>query len=325
MAQFDRKYELIISSPPVIDSTAKNITPQDTSKIVTKEGDFRTVDELDAKIFTELQLTCTVGSLNKKGSSQTSNIEVKGMSDDNLRFIRKNGVVILKAAYKDTPSLPILLAGQIVKKEVDTSGDTSSIKISISDGYIPTSSVKVSRDYPDKVSYLAILQDLANIYAENGIPLGRDLGSLETLQGVGVDLPADQIVLENGYNLVGYLDTCLGKVCKECGFTYYLSSSKLYIEPENYTQTVSNFTFTNDQILSLKESTVSTNNNAKDNQEQNTGYILKTYLDGRIEVGSFITLTVEGESKGSFKVVKVTHNLNYEGEEWFTTMELQNV
>lgn len=323
--QFDRKYSLTISKPPQIDKTPKVINSTDESIVVKKEEDYRSIDQLEAKVFTELNLRCTISSGKDKTNGQNSVIEVLGMSEDNLNFVRKNGVVILEAGYNNGRALPVILAGQIVKKEVDTDGDITKLKIHVSDGYTPNSAVKISREYAPQTTYQEILEDLANIYANNKIPLGRSLSQLQSLQGVGVDLPINELTLPYGHCLVGYLDTCLNQICKECGFKSYLSNSRLYIEPEDYTQTVKKFNFTTNNILSLKEITVDNNNNSKDTQEQNTGYRMRVFLDGRIEVGMFIGITVEGEDLGSFKVTKVKQDLDFEGDSWFTTMELQNV
>lgn len=323
MEQFLHDYKLTITAPPQLDKTPKNISPETAdTKVVKRSEDFRTIDLLEAKVFTDLPLTCTIGSIKGNGSGQSSVIKIRGLSDDSLGFIRKNGVVILEAGYKSSTQLPVILAGQIINKDVSDDKDIPEVKLTVSDGYIPNSSVKISREYYNDVTYLEILNDLASIYSDNGIPLGR---AIEPLQGVGVDLPIDQLKHPYGTCLVGYLDTCLGQVCKECGYTFYLSNSRLYIEPENYNKTTLNFSFTERNILSLKESTSKNNNNAKDNQEQNTGYLMKTYLDGRIEVGMFIDITIDGESRGAFKVVSVVHELDYEGSNWFTKTGLQNV
>lgn len=323
--QFKRKYSLTISSPPKIDKSTKTVTPTENTIVVQKAEDYRSVDQLDAKIFTELNIKCKISSSKEKTKGQGAVLEIEGLSENNLHFIRKNGVVILQAGYEDNTTLPVILAGQIISKEADTDGDTTRAKLIVSDGYTPNSAIKISREYPAGSTYLEILEDLANIYALNKIPLGRSIRELQSLQGVGVESPINQLTLPFGHCLVGYLDTCLNQVCKECGFTSYLSNSRLYIEPENYSENVKLFSFNASNILSLKEITVKNNNNSKDQQEQNAGYRLKVFLDGRIEVGMFIELSVDGETRGSFKVLKVEQELDFEGNSWFSILEIQNV
>lgn len=322
---FDRKYVLTISSPPVIDTAKKEVKPSVDYVLVEKKEDYRSIDQLESKVFTDLNIRCKIDSAKSKTKGQGAVIEVEGLSEDSLHFIRKNGIVVLEAGYSSTDTLPVILAGQISDKVVSEEGEINKLKIVVSDGYTPSSSVKISREYPPNTTYLEILEDLAGIYASNKIPLGRSIRDLRSLQGVGVDLPVDKLSLTYGHCLVGYLDTCLNQICKECGFTSYLSNSRLYIEPENYADNIQTYTFFSSNILSLQEITPANNNNSKDQQEQNNGYRLKCFLDGRIEVGMFINLNIEGESKGSFKVVSTSQDLNYEGQNWFTTMELQNV
>lgn len=322
--QFDRKYRLIISEPPQLNSETKIINPESDNKVVVSNQDFRT-ESLDSIIIEDLNIKAVISSSKNKSSSSSATLEIKGLSQQNLNFIRDNGVVILQAGFENQSSLPIILAGQIINNKSSTKGDTTFIKLTVSDAYVPNSSVKVSKEYPEQTTYETILEDLASVYASNGIPLGRPIGALEGKQGVGVDLPIDALKITFGTCLAGYLDNVMKQVCKECGFTFYISNARLYVEPENYTENATSFNFTSSNILSLEKSTAKGNTNSKDTQENSQGYNLEMYLDGRIEVGSFITFNIDGELIGTFKVISVKHTLDYEGVSWFTNAELQNV
>lgn len=318
------KYKLVISKPPPVITTPVKVTSEQ-GKIDIIEGavDNRSYEPLNAIVIDELQVTASITS-SKQGSGSNTSIKVLGLSDSSLAYIQSNSVILLSAGWETDKALPLLFAGQVVSAEVDTESNTSSVIIACKEGYTPAS-MKISKEYPNNTTYLDILTDLADMYADNGVPVGRPLDELESLQGVGVDTPIDQIVLENGYSVSGFLDTVLAKVCKEVGFTYFFTSSRLYIEPKNYTQTVETLIFPASSVLSAKKVVNNTNSSSKDAEDPKQGWKVKVFLDGRLEVGGFISLDVPESIAGSFKIINLTHDLDYEGDAWFTTVELQNV
>lgn len=324
MYNFIRKYTLTISNPPVIDNERKNITPEDgSSQVVFKEGDYRTED-LDAVVITDLSFNARISGNKSSGSQSPLSLTLRGFDDQTLTYINKNSVIILKAGFENTQE-STLFVGQVVTRGVNYESDIPEVTITASEGYTPSHSVKVSAVFPDNVSYKEILEFLITKYGDNGIPVGRSLDELVSLVGKGKDLPIDQIVFPDGYTLPPtYLDTALSKVCKDVGFTYYFSKSRLYVEPENYVDNeVTSFNLTPSQILSLADKTI-TANNAKDTQESSNGYKLKVMLDGRVDVGEVVDIDYERVS-GQFKITGVTHVLDYEGQDWYTEMEIQNV
>ena len=322
--QLFHKYKLTISKPPTIIKTPVTVTSSEgKSDIIQGASDNRSVDPLKAIEITELQMSASI-TASKEGSGSQTSIKVLGLGDESLAYIQADSIVLLEGGWEGDKKLPLLFAGQVVTANVDTESNTSSVVIACKEGYTPAS-MKISKEYPTGVNYKEILEDLASIYADNGVPVGRSLSELETLQGVGVDSPADQIIAADGYSVSGFLDTVLTKVCKEVGFTYYFSSSKLYIEPKNYSQTVDSLAFPASSVLSAKKVINNTNTTSKDEQDPKQGWKVKVFLDGRLEVGGFIELDVPNTISGSFKIIKITHELDYEGDVWFSTMELQDV
>ncbi len=326
MANFNRVYELIVSRPPSINSNPTLITPDaETEQVVDKEGDYRTED-LEAITITDLNLRGSVSSGKSKGSTSPFSATITGLTSNSLAYFEKNSVVILRAGYDNT-NVSVLFAGQILTKEVDYSQETSTLSFTASEGYTPSNSVKVTKTFPANTTYQNILQFLIDTYGNNGIPVGRGLSELSSLTGKGLSRGVDEITLVDGYTIEPmYLDSALDKVCRETGFTWYLNKSKLYVEPEDYVPTtVESFVLSPNQVLSVSEIIPSNNNNSKDTQEANSGFRIKLLLDGRIDVGDYIEIDIEGIINGSFKVVNIVHNLEFEGESWFTTIEVQNV
>lgn len=320
----NRSYRLTISKPPEINSDRKVITPEEGSvQVVTSQQDFRTVNRIDAITITELQITGTAGS-GKEQSASGCKIDVYGLSSNSLSYIQEGSILILEMGYEDQAQLPVVFAGQVKSADVDTDDNITRAKINATEGYSP-SSVKISKEYPAGVSYLQILEDLATEFGRNGIPLGRPIGSLASLQGVGVDSPVDSIILSDGFSLAGFLDTCLKKVCDEVGFTYYITNARLFIEPKNYQQFTRLFTISNNSILSIQQSVTKNISKASvDTQDTKNIYKLKTFLDGRLESGNFIQLDIPNGVSGRFKVIDVKHQFDFEGDQWFSVVEIQN-
>lgn len=317
-------YRLTISKPPQLNTSAKTITPDEGSvRVVEGQNDFRVVNSVNAIVITELQITGSVSTSKEKNNSG-ANIDIIGLSEDSLAYIQEGSVVILEMGYEDDARLPVIFAGQVQSASVDTEENTTRAKLNLKEGYSPDS-VKVSRYYPEGTNYLTILEDLASFYGDNGIPLGRPIGSLASLQGVGVGAPVDSIVLADGFAVYGFLDTTLKRICEEVGFTYYISNARLYIEPKNYEQFTRLYTIPTSNVLSARQSVTNKINIASvDNQETKNVWKIRVFLDGRLESGLFVQLDIPERLSGRFKIINVKHSFDFEGEQWFTDLEVQN-
>lgn len=324
--KYKHTYRLLIAKPPEINTTPTIISP-DTSdnQVVTLDGDYRT-EQLTAIEITDLSMTARIASTTTTGKS-TSTITVKGLSEDNRSFVENNSIVLLEAGFEDE-LLPVIFAGQVVDFDTYQDKEVPEIVIKCSDGYTPSLSVKVSKYYPEGTSALQIIEDLANEYGNNGIPLGRPVSDLSSLLGQAMDLPIDQITYSSSTVLVGNLEKVLKKFLKSVGFKSYLSNSRLYIEPINYNDgQVESLELKPWHVLSVRPSSTNsaTTQTPKSTEQNKTGYKLKTLLDGRFEIGKFVDLKIEDILEGVFKIVDVNHVLDFEGESWFSEMEIQNV
>lgn len=324
--RFKHKYSLVISEPPSINTTPQVITSdQDPQRIVNLEGDYRT-EQVNAITITDLQITANISS-SKASKNTNSTITVKGLNAESIAKIGENSIVILSAGFENE-DLPVIFVGQVVSYKQDDAQTTSTVILTCKDGYTPTSAVKISKYYPENTTAKIIIEDLADVYGNNGIPLGRSLDSLNSLVGKNMDLPVDQIVYPSGKIFVGNLSRVLSKFLSSVGYTHYFSNARLYIEPENYNEGLSeSFKVLPYHILSLRPSTTNTTTTttAKDTSENKEGYTLKTLLDGRFEVGKFINLEDTDSTEGLFKITEVTHKIDYEGSSYFTEVEIQNV
>lgn len=320
----NHSYRLTISKPPQTNTSKKTITPDEGSvQVVTSKQDFRTIDPLSSIQITELQISGSVAN-GKENKNSGCNIDIYGLNSNSLSYIQEGSVVILEAGYEDNPKLPVIFAGQVQSASIDTESNITIAKLNCKEGYTP-SSVKVSKYFPEGTSYLQILESLALDYGNNGIPLGRSIGGLASLQGVGVDSPVDSIVLTDGFSFYGFLDTCLKQICDEVGFTFYISNARLYIEPKNYEQFTRLYEIETNSVLSAKQSVSNKINKASvDNQETKSVWKLRTFLDGRLESGLFVELDIPDTLSGRFKIINIKHSFDFEGSTWFTDLEIQN-
>lgn len=332
MYNFLHKYKLTISRPPQINENPETITPEDGSvQVVEKDGDYRTVDSLEAIEITDLSFKGNFNASNTKNSKSAFSFTLKGFRPQTESFVEKNSIVILEAGYENS-LLSVIFVGQVYDKEVDNSQEVPVMKVMCTEGYTPSNSVKVTKEFPaatdgsPAVTYQDILLYLSGLYSDNGIPIGREIDLLTNKVGQGMTLGIDEIELIDGYTIQSsYLDSALSKVCKEVGFTYYFNKGRLYIEPQNYqSELVEQFTITPQQVLSINKIIPKGALNSKDTQEASAGYRLKIFLDGRLDVGDLIDLRLDNLN-GTFKVKSLEFDMDYEGDSWYTIAEIQNV
>lgn len=326
--RFGHRYELLISRPPNIVKTPEKLDESNSSsKVVNDQGfqDFRTSSDLDTVTITDLQITATTAG-NIKGSTSNSTITIWGVGAETLSYIKANSYVILKGGYEQDNSLLVLFVGQVITVTESTDTGNSKVSLVCKDAVVPTSSVKVTKSWPKDTTYSEILDYLANVYVENGLPRANSFSQITPLTSTVINIPLDQKKAVGGLSVMGYLDTVLDDVCKSVGFVNYIASGKLYIEPDNYNKTSEQFILEEDIIQTIRRKT-----DTKDGSSKGTGttknvqgFYVRTFLDGRMDVGKYVRIR-SSVVDGLFKIVNTKHTLDYEGVSWFTEIEVQSV
>lgn len=323
--RFKHKYRLSISDPPAINSEPQTVTSDSDNVTVNMTGDFRTVQD-NAIVIEDLSITGNVKS-DKKDKNTKLQLTIRGLASDTSRKIKKNSVIILEAGF-DGEDLPVIFVGQITDYFISKGSTIPEVRLTAVDGYTPSYSTKVSKYYPENTTAQSIIEDLMAVYAANGIPSGRNLTELNNLTGKSVSQPINQISYGTGKVLVGYLDKVFTKFLKSVGFTFYIKNSRLFVEPINYNEgLVENFTLNSYHILSAdKKSPPSANTSSpKDQSTQTASFLVKVLLDGRLDIDKFLSFNGYEDLSGNFKIVEVNHDFDYEGNSWFTTLEIQEV
>lgn len=328
ISRFGHKYELLISKPPSVVKSVQNLDETTTSTKVVEDAsfqDFRTASELNTVTLTDLQIKVTTTG-NIKGKTSNSTIEIWGVGEDTLSYIKSNSYVILKGGYEQDPSLLVLFVGQVITVTESTDSGNSKVTLVCKDAVVPTSSVKVTKSWPTETPYTEILDFLAGIYTENGLPRANTFSQITPLTSSVISIPLDQKRATGGYSVMGYLDTVLDDVCKSVGFVNYIASGKLHIEPDNYSKTSEQFTLEEDLIQTIRKKT-----DNKDGASKGTGttknvqgYYVKTFLDGRMDIGKYVKIK-SSVVEGLFKIINTKHSLDYEGVDWSTEVEVQSV
>ena len=119
----------------------------------------------------------------------------------------------------------------------------------------------------------------------------------------------------------------LAKVCEEIGYIFFISLGKIYVQPNTdllgSTAKMDFLTITPDM---MKKPIMPDKSSAgkSDSEKDKRGVLLHTLLDGRIKTGRIgINLDTDDSYKGEYKITKVRHILNYEGDAWDTVATLR--
>lgn len=345
---FDRKYRLTIGHPdivttgtlPLFMSTGGTNTPNITTRIdkeILKDGytktnwqsgsDWIKTDPEEAALITDLQITANIaGSSNTSGGTSSTTISIFNMSDATRDIVElTNNYVILEAGYAQDEELKMIFSGQVTNFETKRRGQDLVTILQCSDAYTPNNSVRVSKYFPKTQTYADLIEYLITAYKENGVPLGEFTKKWESsfnsiLPQNYIQLPVIKQTPANtplvtGYSMSGYLHQVLTNICNEIGYVNYIANGKLFIHPKGYTKTVEQYEFTSDQMKSIRKSaSQSTNSSLSKGVE---GVVIHTFLDGRLDVDKRIEV-VDGEYKGTYKIITKAHQLDYLYGNWDT-------
>ena len=316
---FDRAYELYIGTPTIETKIFTN-TPKETTIENQYQRYYTDIDEGKAVKITNLQLRAKIQRTSKgdSASSDTTVFEVFGLSPATRKFAEQEGaLIILKAGYKGAGELPIVYAGQI--KSVSTVKNAPEVVTSIvaGDAYIPRKNSRISRFYSRTTPKSEIIRDLAL-----------------SLQGVGEGIfavsSAEGQFFNGGFSASGKTIDVLEKLCRSLGYEVIIENNRVYVRPKYLTRESKDFTKLSARALrvsskQIKQGSGKMNDNVKDLSNSGTtkaGYKFNLFLDGRVRVSSFIDV-VDGDFQGIYKIVGLTHELDWRGANWNTIVETE--
>lgn len=330
--RFGRKYRLRIGKiKDQIAQTVEKVIDQGVGggKITTPSADLQALpseSDVSAVLIENLHIVANLPYSKKStNSASAATIQIYNLSHDTLKRIQPESSVILEAGYESDNILPMVYVGQIASLTSYKQNGTDRVtKLVLKDGYTVDKNVRLSVAFTDK-TYEQIITELLKFAAQYGIPTGAFYKNPQS--GSKEDLPTIKKRLDlkpQGFSKSGWLMDILSSACEAIGFRCYLSLGKLYVEPKEYEQSLEVLELRNNLIVGDLEPEKTTSNSLTGAATNKVGLKVTTLLDGRITLNKKIRI-VEGDFKGYYDIEEMSHSLSYEGNEWYTIMDLVEV
>lgn len=338
MVQFNykREYTLTIEEPievvksedtqdgteeqPIENKATKNINKDDLSSI-----------EVDSVVLSQLQIKATVEQSEKtQGSNPTSNsIEIYNLSKQTRdKIAKKNSLVVLSAGYEGNTRQ--VFTGQVSRPNIYRQGTDVITKLYCEDGYSPIRSVRYSKSFPKDTLYSDIFEDIISQFVSNGVARASE-GIILTRASKTPNknnIPSE-LRTERSWSHSGFLFEGLDKLCKQFDYKWQIIFNRLYVYPRDDSEMSGTVTLDQDGIVSIRENEESTEKVSSDDTP--AGIKVKTLLNGDVNTAKLLILeNTSGdvnfnEYAGTYRVVSVRHDLDYEGQSWYTTIECEGI
>ena len=317
MIAYGRKYSLTISVPENVDtSTVDNSGSVAGGAVKDAAGDGKKV-QLDALTIVNLQMEAKVASTKASGKkdSPVTTIKVYNLSAATRAFIKKGGLVELLAGYEgQEDDLPLIFSGQIVTVYTEVLGPNRVTTLSCTADANVRNNVRVSLPPVRGSSYASLLAALVDVAAKKGLPLGH-------FKKEGAKLNS---ALPSGMPIQGYLLDEISKVCGNIGYRAYITLGKLFIEPINEDLTVESILISSATLAGSIKALKDTSGKNLGDPTSKDGVKVTVFLNGLIDISKYLELEVP-DHEGTYKIISVAHDLNYEGGQWTTQLDAEKV
>lgn len=295
-------------------------------------------------------------------SSDETSFEIYNLThDDAAKFKKKDATIVLRAGYDtqfkrdeggdiiyDYDSLPIIYVGTILWASTTKKGVDKVTKIICSSDAAERDVLKVSTSYAPKTKKADVIKDLAK-------KLGFSTLEID-LEGLG------DKAYPTGLSVYGSVASALNRVCEENGYMWFTHNKQIRIVPVNaqpadlawevwpfqVIDSVEGYYKRNQSLKKpTKKKTHSRGKAAKGpkredqtkttelledgsklNTTTTTGLRFKTFLDGRFKLGDNVVIRGseeyinQTESNGQFRIISISHDLDFRGGAWTTELEM---
>lgn len=326
--RFKRKYLLrialnpnIAESPPVLKinqgSSAGTILPVTQGDVCSIPDDLHE----DAIGFHNHQMTANITYSRDK--TNTATIVLYNVSRETQRKIKPDSIIILQAGYEEDEELPYIYAGQIVQVLPSKTNADRMLKLVCGSGVVVQRNLRMSHTFTPGSSYRAIINRIIQEIQKYGIPLGEFRATPQNQpKNIPSGVPASRLdLIPSSFSIEGNLFTSLERVLDMVGFHYYTMHGKLYIEPAELGAGLVKTVIDDGQIINNIEPKQESGGSLSGDNKNKSGLKVSTLLNGEFHLDSFIELTNE-DYAGVYNPETISHALNYEGNEWFTTLNL---
>jgi len=285
-----------------------------------------------AFLFTEHQIQFSI-SKDDSSDPNDSTITLYNLSDNTVNYLDQNYenhvVVKLEAGYVND-QIKLLFLGTLQRMEDNFEGDTRKTTLYLTDGKSNIQEAYSSRSYPKGTSHNTIANDLVQ---DLGLPKGQvsNFNSMsKTLSARSFSGNTHQLLKEicvqnkHDYHIqdgtVNIIPTDK-RLKKQCAYltpdTGLIGSPSPLADPKQKAITKSSTSTTS----SIDAKGNVTWHKAKKPRTYNLGGIsFKCLLDGAITVGASVYIKSKNYD-GAFKITKVQHDGDYEGNNWTTTCD----
>jgi len=281
-------------------------------------------------VIEDLHIEATIKAVKSpQGSgSDPTEIHIYNLSEQYRQKLSKGNSITLFAGYTTDAELPLVYTGEVAKVFTKKKGPDYITTIYCKDSDAVRKYVRVTKTYPDGITYRGVLKDLAKITGEYGLPIGQFNTLFQNSAGAPDPLAKP---IPGGYSVFGFALDELSKICKEVGYTSYVFNGRLYIEPltaevkdqagnlrqAKVTPSRQSY-FLDINLLSGYVEKMSEYKAGTDNSsDTNDGIVIKTFLDGNASIAKNLVLSSKG-TYGQYEIVEVKHLLSYEGNDWDT-------
>lgn len=299
-----------------------------TATTTSNSGKFTSYVDLDSKLSSGntsgsrlikgLQMKASIKKDNNKDPNK-SEITIVNLSDDTVNYINKNirnNVAVALAVGYEGQTLNLVFKGTVQWVSDTFDGTDRNTTLHCVDGGINLSLARSSKSYPKGTKVSTIINDLVG---DLGTPVGN------------VKVDTDKTI-SSASVMCGSTSHYLESICRGNDHNFSIQDGSVFITPRSQmfsarTSYISPDTgllgspqpFHND-IKPTKKTTKS----SKKAKKPTDGVKFRCEVDGSLVPEKTVWLKSR-DYDGGFKVVTVTHTLDYEGNEWYTEVEAVSV
>lgn len=280
--------------------------------------------------FVDNQMVARV--IGKKENSTPASFQLYNVHPDDVKRIREDDLLILKAGYKQDVTriqttvgeglvrdLPVLFVGQVITIRTYREDQDLITEIICGDSITARKNVKITASWPPGTTRLKVIQDMVRIAASNGVPTGNI--QTANLLPEGKTISTLQARYLAGYSVQGMLFEELEKVCEASGMRSYTAVGKLYVEPKEVTRTLEVVRITPQNVKgSITPEADNSGVMSGENPDNKVGITVNLFLNGRIQPDQILSISGYPDHNGEYKINSVDHDLNFRGDSWDTTV-----
>lgn len=295
---------------------------------------------------------------NSSEGRQTCVVSLYNLSDNTLSKIKAGYTLIFNAGYKTQEELPIAFCGDIISVITNKEEKDRVTNIIIEEGKYAQENITGKFIFDRDISGVLNYVDMINIVAEHIRQYGITVEvNSDNMNYPDYNVPVDDrsvvrksIGVERGWDerrvtskephsswksplkgLVfnGNVFTTLTTLCNEVDHIWFFSKGVLYIQHKSLTTLHDAYLITPDVVIGNityfdETAGQTTQSERMESVEGNSGISFSTFFDAKIALENNIRVSY-GAYAGDYVVTELSHNLNWQGTPWQSTVKCKQV